>query len=67
MANDRVYLVCKRCGFRMVLMKYYPSTGLFMATHHNRMDDFLEEHLHQCQEWFGGDLEGDPRFLLETE
>ncbi len=41
MANNRLYLTCKRTGEKVMLAKYYPSTGW-----HVRNDE-LVEHLNQ--------------------
>ncbi len=65
MANDRIYIVCKYCREKAVLLKYYPS-GTYLPSGLD-LEDFLCEHI-QCSPNFGGiDLHGDVGFDLLTE
>jgi hypothetical protein len=62
MANDRIYLTCKTCGERKMLVKYYPSLSGSLGTN---LEEWLYEHLHHGN--FGMFLDGDPGFTLITE
>lgn len=55
MANNRVFLVCRECGEKKAIMKYYPSTKWTTQSmwHHQAtlkrlasIEDWLEEHDH---------------------
>jgi len=64
MANDRIFMVCKKCGKWRTLMKYYPGTGIYLADV-DKTGEFLEEH-QDCY-GFAGDLGDSPPFEFHTE
>ena len=74
MANNRMYLVCKRCDpgpteaalmpSRFYLAKYYPSTGWFNygeSDYAEKMNAFFETHRHAEGEAVQGYLFDDDR------
>lgn len=72
MANDRVMLKCKGCGERFCLLRYFPRGN---PKHFLKpswvIEDFaawLDAHCEGCHDGLRAwDLEGDPRFVTETE
>ncbi len=46
MANDRVYLRCKKCGSIKMFIKYYPMRPY--AADGKSIEDWLELHLDKC-------------------
>ena len=43
MANNRMFLVNRRTGARLMLAKYYPSTGWYMVKSEGDMNDVFDE------------------------
>ena len=62
MANDRIYLICKKCKLKKLLYKYYPGCG-----YANDVNDFMQYHINECQQHYESTLNNDPKFMLETE
>ena len=52
MANNRMWLVCKKCKEKVLLMKYYPSTSWYIF-HEELTNDFMEKHLHNADKGIG--------------
>jgi hypothetical protein len=71
MANDRLYLMCKKCKAGLFIYKYYPFGGGWggyaMDDLTPKVDAFFQEHIVECQEFFGFDFGNDPPFVLVTE
>lgn len=53
MANNRLYLVCKRCeGDRFAFAKYFPSSGYYTnRTDNKSLNDWLDKHLHEAADY----------------
>lgn len=66
MANDRIFLKCRHCGYTKMLAKYYPSIG-HGIWFPGSVSDWVEKHI-TCSPAFGNmTLEGDRCFDLFTE
>lgn len=65
MAVDRLYLICKNCGRRRLLFKYWGG-GFAQVWKPEELEDFVNEHI-SCSPVAGFDLGGDTCFLFETE
>lgn len=64
MANDRLYLKCRKCPEMITLYKYYPSGGY--SSLEGGLGDFLDKHVQGCFR-FGFDLEGERCFDIIPE
>lgn len=72
MANDRVMLRCTVCGGRFALLRYFPLGDprdfLKPSWVIDDVKAWLEKHCSECHRSIHTrDLEGDPRFVTETE
>lgn len=68
MANDRIFLVCNKCGAKKLLYKYYPSpTSAYVWPSQGKLNDFIAHHIFECDNCWANTLGGDPKFHLETE
>jgi hypothetical protein len=66
MANDRIWIVCKSCGSKKLLAKYYP-TRFADNWPSTDFDEWMYEHMHApCREPVA-DLGEDTGFELLTE
>lgn len=52
MANDRIFIRCRKCGEQKMLAKYYPTIARYGVD----VSDFVSEHLANC-------IEGAPMYL----
>ncbi len=80
MANDRLYLVCKSCGERQMLFKFYPCNNdccdngfpqlRGYAADEKRLDDFMVKHIYSSDcgnRHHKQSLDGNTVFDLKTE
>ena len=60
MANNRLYLKCKRTGERVMLAKYYPSTGWYVdnKTLIQDLDEMLQRDAFGGLDWMRAQVEG---------
>jgi len=65
MANDRIYLRCKGCGNQYLLLKYYPCNSYIWRP--EEIQEWMDQHIADCNELGMGDLGGNPCFDLITE
>lgn len=65
MANDRVFIKCNYCGGWKMLLKFYPTDGLF--TTDNKILEWLNTHRRCHPKSYDADLGDDPGFSLHTE
>ena len=66
MANDRLFIECKKCKETVTLVNYRP--GMFsMPFSIDYLDGFLNKHLIKCHEMYEGELESNTLFNLITE
>jgi len=69
MANNRMALVCVKCGEGMAIAKYYPSTGWYPTSAHDdaRLENWMEEHRRKCGTTHLRDGSGDYRLAYESD
>ena len=73
MANDRISIVCKGCGCRLTLFKYYPTVerGYCPLTESDQeptLSEFFRKHIGECRPKARQmDLGSDTGFELHTE
>lgn len=68
MANDRIYLKCKKCGMNQMLYKVWASPDESYLGDADKIEAFIGTHIYDCQgRCYGGTLQGDPGFVLESE
>lgn len=68
MANDRIYLMCKGCAHHICLFKFYCSEdSSYVPIDKGKIEKFMNDHLFECQQKWGSDLNNDPGFVLVTE
>jgi len=60
MANNRMFVKCKICGAKFMLLKYYPSEGWYVYLPDSgaderikEIDEWLEEHRHENYSMWG--------------
>lgn len=70
MANNRLFLKCKKCGERFFLGKYYPSTGWYTdadyyknSAMHDKLNTWFDAHMHEYRDHLFGPL----HFCIEFE
>lgn len=63
-ANDRIWISCKKCKARTLLFKHYPGGLGYVFP--ERLDTFMSQHISECR---GNPLhlDGDPGFALATD
>lgn len=64
MANDRLYLKCRKCPEMITLFKYYPGGGYY--PYQGDLGEFLNEHVMKCFK-FGFDFNGERCFDIIPE
>ena len=67
MANDRIFIRCKFCEKQTMLYKYYPGGAGYIKPDIEALDEFITDHLVECNNKLGYDLGGEPGFILVTE
>lgn len=64
--NDRVYIKCKHCDFKMPLFSYNQIIGGYLELDSEEINELIQDHI-ECSPNFGKkDLNGDPCFTLIT-
>jgi hypothetical protein len=52
MANNRMFLRCKKCGEDFMLCKFYPDSGYYIEDnwklYKKNFNDFLQKHSFEC-------------------
>ena len=68
LANDRIYLICKKCKEYTTIYNYYPSGGHLTVSEDT--DIFIGKHLRECKFKEGSrimDFGGDCGFYVQAE
>lgn len=63
MANDRIFLRCPVCKDVYRLYSYYPS-GNHSSNTHPSLENWIDDHIHDCGQIFDGDLSVKGPFLF---
>lgn len=68
MANDRIWIVCKKCGNGHLWLKYYPSNSyVWESSEHNKNPEWGAQHIKECWGWYETNLNGAPGFELQLD